>query len=160
MISDEPQGTIIFNQFLLPLPRVSTRDVVAMKLWIPEYLNDDGSSGQPCTCTESGNVNSIGSYPGTSLPWPQCFATCTCMHIQGGHTKNVDTMNGMLNLCAAFRWCCYEHAHTLYISFCNWCIMLLESHRTSHCTMQLSQCVSVCMYMYVHTQLVYTCAVP
>jgi hypothetical protein len=45
---DEPQGTIIFNQFLLPLPRVSTRDVVAMKLWIPEYLNDDGSSGEPC----------------------------------------------------------------------------------------------------------------
>ena len=45
--TDEPQGTIIFNQFLLPLPRVSTRDVVAMKLWIPEYLNDDGSSGEP-----------------------------------------------------------------------------------------------------------------
>ena len=43
---DEPQGTIIFNQFLLPLPRVSTRDVVAMKLWIPEYLTDDGSSGE------------------------------------------------------------------------------------------------------------------
>ena len=26
---------------------MSTRDVVAMKLWIPEYLNDDGSSGEP-----------------------------------------------------------------------------------------------------------------
>ena len=46
LIPDEPQGTIIFNQFLLPLPRVSTRDVVAMKLWIPEYLTDDGSSGK------------------------------------------------------------------------------------------------------------------
>ena len=50
-IPDEPRGTIIFNQFLLPLPRVSTRDVVAMKVWVPEYLNKDGTSGGPLLYT-------------------------------------------------------------------------------------------------------------
>lgn len=42
---EEPKGTIIFNEFLLPLPRVSKRDVAVMKLWIPEYLTHNGLSG-------------------------------------------------------------------------------------------------------------------
>ncbi|XP_064406145.1 uncharacterized protein LOC135351142 [Halichondria panicea] len=45
LLEDDPAGSVIFNQFLLPLPRVSKRDVVAMKIWVPQYLSQDESSG-------------------------------------------------------------------------------------------------------------------
>ena len=41
----EPKATMIFNQFHPPLPRISKRDLVAMKLWIPEYITPDSKSG-------------------------------------------------------------------------------------------------------------------
>ena len=41
----EPKATMIFNQFQPPLPRISKRDLVAMKLWIPEYISLDSKSG-------------------------------------------------------------------------------------------------------------------
>ena len=92
--ADEPQGTIIFNQFLLPLPRVSTRDVVAMKLWIPEYLNDDGSSGEPAmvykyiayVCTLILYLLSMYLYitPSLVLKARHVSGPAFCMH--GSHT--------------------------------------------------------------------------
>lgn len=42
---DNPQGEIIQNQFSMPLPRISNREVVAMKIWIPETLTTDNKSG-------------------------------------------------------------------------------------------------------------------
>ena len=45
IILDDPAGLIVFNQFLLPLPRVSKRDLVVMKAWVPQYLSPDESSG-------------------------------------------------------------------------------------------------------------------
>ena len=45
LCSDNPQGEIIQNQFSMPLPRISNREVVAMKIWIPETLTTDNRSG-------------------------------------------------------------------------------------------------------------------
>ena len=42
---DNPQGEIIQNQFSMPLPRISNREVVAMKIWIPDALTTDHKSG-------------------------------------------------------------------------------------------------------------------
>ena len=42
---DSPQGEIIQNQFSMPLPRISNREVVAMKVWVPETLTTDRKSG-------------------------------------------------------------------------------------------------------------------
>jgi hypothetical protein len=44
-IEMEPKATIIFNQFHPPLPRISTRDLVAMKMWVPDYITHDNKSG-------------------------------------------------------------------------------------------------------------------
>lgn len=42
---DEPRSTIIYNQLLLPIPRISKRDVVALKAWVPAYMNRNGCAG-------------------------------------------------------------------------------------------------------------------
>ena len=41
----EPKATVIYNEFQPPLPRVSKRDIVAMKIWIPSSLTTDGKTG-------------------------------------------------------------------------------------------------------------------
>ena len=42
----EPNSTIIYNEFQPPLPRVSKRDIVAMKIWISPDLLPDGKAGK------------------------------------------------------------------------------------------------------------------
>ena len=46
LYADEPRTTVISNQFHLPLPRITKRDVVAMKEWVPQYVTTDGSCGE------------------------------------------------------------------------------------------------------------------
>ncbi|KAL5473311.1 hypothetical protein EMCRGX_G027780 [Ephydatia muelleri] len=43
--ADEPRSSIIYNQLLLPIPRISKRDVVALKAWVPAYLSRNGCAG-------------------------------------------------------------------------------------------------------------------
>lgn len=37
---------IVYNQFQPPLPRVSVRDIVAMRIWIPEGMSLDSKIGE------------------------------------------------------------------------------------------------------------------
>ena len=44
--SDEPKAKVIYNEFHPPLPRVSKRDIVAMKIWVPHGLSRDMKCGE------------------------------------------------------------------------------------------------------------------
>ena len=43
--AEEPAADVIYNQFQVPLPKVATRDVVAMKYWVSDYMTEDGTEG-------------------------------------------------------------------------------------------------------------------
>ena len=49
---------MIYNEFQPPLPRVSKRDIAAMKTWISPGLTTDGTAGTPDreNKTESGRT--------------------------------------------------------------------------------------------------------
>ena len=44
-LSEEPKASLIFNQFHPPLPRISRRDLVALKMWVPQFLTQSNKSG-------------------------------------------------------------------------------------------------------------------
>ena len=54
---DSPQGEIIQNQFTLPLPRISHREVVAMKVWIPQFITADHKAGMDTSVSSVINEN-------------------------------------------------------------------------------------------------------
>ena len=72
----EPKATIIYNEFIPPLPRVSKRDIVAMKLWVPQGISGDTRAGQkiwvpegPRSITKSSKIFLI----------PACVCVCVCV---------------------------------------------------------------------------------
>ncbi|CAI8040538.1 hypothetical protein GBAR_LOCUS22576 [Geodia barretti] len=44
-IEEEPKASLIYNQFHPPLPRISRRDLVALKMWVPQFLTQSKESG-------------------------------------------------------------------------------------------------------------------
>ena len=54
--AEEPKASLIFNQFHPPLPRISKRDLVAVKMWVPEFLTQSDKSGQPSSTTLSAHI--------------------------------------------------------------------------------------------------------
>lgn len=45
-IIGEPESKIIYNELQPPLPRVTKRDIVAMKIWVSPSLLPDGKAGK------------------------------------------------------------------------------------------------------------------
>ncbi len=43
--SGEPKATVIYNVFQPPLPQLSIRDVVAMKVWVPSAMSYSNKFG-------------------------------------------------------------------------------------------------------------------
>ena len=46
----DPHSTVIYNEFQPPLPRVSKRDIGAMKVWISPDLTHNGTAGNDVIC--------------------------------------------------------------------------------------------------------------
>lgn len=57
----EPAADVIYNQFQVPLPKVATREVVAIKYWISDYMTEDGTEGTACVALTRFRCNAHGS---------------------------------------------------------------------------------------------------
>ena len=51
--TEEPAADVIYNQFQVPLPKVATRDVVAIKYWVSDYMTEDGTEGTAASVVAS-----------------------------------------------------------------------------------------------------------
>lgn len=46
LFTDEPKACISYNEFQPPLPRVACRDIVTMRVWVPQGFSRDGKLGE------------------------------------------------------------------------------------------------------------------
>ena len=155
----EPKASIIFNQFHPPLPRISTRDLVAMKMWVPGFITHNNKSGQfvytnvyTCTCihmyVHAGffvyTTPCVAIIPHTeSKTWIYCIMLSTIAIPISKYYHNLYIIEWLTDTCIYL--CMYVNAMVVYeyVYLYRFCDVLCGSSRGS--TASESECV----YIYI-----------